>query len=94
MSELYVVKIEYYDYMKFSESKFWCDVKIFSSKEKAEEFLINNGFLYGKSSFFDEIGWYHSNCIKPRLFETNRLGCASIDRMKIDDEDYDYFLWR
>ncbi len=85
MKELYVVKIKYLLHMKFAAKELGCDVKLFSSKEKAEEFLIKNGFVYGISYFFNEPGWYHINCIKPSLFDINRLVSASIDKIKIDE---------
>lgn len=88
MKEMYVVKIEYLIHMKFSADMLQCDVKLFSSKEKAEEFLIKNGFVYGESYYFTKPGWYHINCIKCRLFDVNRLLCASISKTRIDEDKY------
>ena len=90
MAELYVVTIEYFVHMKFSGHIENVDVQIFSSKEKAEEYLLNNGFVYGHSFFYYEPGWYHNDCIRPKSFGNivNRLVSAKIAKMKVDEKQY------
>ena len=37
------------------------DVKLFSSRKKAEEFLVENNFLFGYSTYFKDKNWYYRN---------------------------------
>ena len=60
-------------------------VRLFSSKDKAEDFLVNNSFVFGNPHFlFKRPGWYHDSC----------LGCShvsdfvygSIETIILDDD--------
>ena len=47
MEEVYAVAIEYYRKEMFGEKLEKRDVKVFTTEELAEKFLIKNGFVYG-----------------------------------------------
>lgn len=87
MKELYVIKIIYMHHMKFSASIEHCDVLVFSSESKAEEFLVGNDFVYGSSAYFTEVGWYHKKSLNLSSFELPRLIYAEIEHMQVDDEN-------
>lgn len=90
MKELYVVKIVYMHHMKFSASIEHCDVLIFSSKSKAEEFLVGNDFVYGNSCYFTEAGWNYEKSMNRSSFELPRLIYAEIELVQVDAENDDY----
>lgn len=59
------------------------EVRVFSDKDKAEQWLIYNGFIHGQSNYFkypeDDKEWYHQ---KEKL--QDRIDVV-LEEVKVDD---------
>ncbi len=81
----FLVKIFNYNNKLIVEEQKKVEVRLFSSKDKAEDFFVNNSFVFGNPHFmFKRPGWYHDSC----------LGCShvsdfvygSIETIILDDD--------
>ena len=69
---------------KFEKS----DVKVFTTEERAEEFLIENGFVYGCPRPFKCRGWYYDRNVNADVIAPSRFVFATVDKVIIDEEAY------
>lgn len=92
MDKVFVVKINFLRHLRFTGNLERCEVKLFSTEEKAEQFLLDSDFVFGTSCYFNGIGWHHKgstrlqDCICPMLIY------ADILETEIDAEEENYKL--
>lgn len=75
---IWVVKLIHYKLTVIAVEPKESYEKVFSTKDKAEMWLISNGFVYGESHWFVETGkpyWFHQkdypeDHVKVELYET------------------------
>ena len=69
MSVIFIVNLRYIRNMHGSDFVKRTMAKVFSSKENAEEFLVNMGFMYGKPYPFIVARWYHKKLTQHPNFD-------------------------
>lgn len=87
MEKLVVVTITYHRNMHGNDFINEMVVRLFSTKNKAEDFLVKEGFLYGKPYPFNVTGWYHSKwTIHPNfdLYDIIDYISAEIEEAEVD----------
>lgn len=61
------------------------ETKLFSTQEKAEQFLVNSGFLYGVPYPFKTCGWYYIRGFKYPVCD--RFLIATTEMTIVDAEE-------
>lgn len=61
------------------------EIKLFSTQEKAEQFLVDSGFLYGVPYPFKTCGWYYTRGFSYPV--SDRFLTATIEMIMVDTED-------
>lgn len=97
MNEIFIVNICYIRNIHGDDHVKRTIAKVFSSKEKAKDFLVNMGFVYGKPYPFIVAGWYHNKQTKHPNFDLYDIfdyvkadiECAEID--KINCEGWNFY---
>lgn len=87
MEKVYLVMIKYHRNAHGNDFQKRQLAKVFSTEEKAEEFLMKLGFVYGTPYPFRIAGWYHYKTKKHANFEIYDVFDyieATIDTMAID----------
>lgn len=80
--EFYLVKISYYRIM-FGDELQKTDERLFSSIDKAKDFLVRNEFIYGCPFGFKRAGWYHCSYINRSCITD--IVVATIEPIGLDD---------
>lgn len=90
MDKVIIVKTVFLHHMMYFAIIDKVDVRVFTSKENAEQFLMDNRFIHGFSYYFRGAGWYHMDCIRRKSKELPRLIYAEIKELEVDGTNNDY----